>query len=93
MLIGDKGQSGGRRWEVAGFALGAFLDSPNVSRWEVVRFPESGLFTSPKVRRWVEIFAPRPFFSSPKVSRWVWSRFAMGTFLDPSGQSLDVAFS
>lgn len=51
MLIGDKGESGGRRWEVYGFGLG-------------------------------------PFSYSPKVSRWVWSRFAMGTFLDPSGQTL-----
>ncbi len=33
MLIGDKGESGGRRWEVAGFALGAFSDSPKVHRW------------------------------------------------------------
>lgn len=33
MLIGDKGQSGGRRWEVSGFALGAFSDSPKVRRW------------------------------------------------------------
>lgn len=24
--------------------------------------------------------------------RWVWSRFAMGTFLDPSGQSLGGDF-
>ncbi len=33
MLIGDKGQSGGRRWEVPGFAIVAFSGSPNVSRW------------------------------------------------------------
>lgn len=33
MLIGDKGQSGGRRWEVSGFGLGPFSDSPKVRRW------------------------------------------------------------
>ncbi len=75
MLIGDKGQSGGRRWEVSGFALGAFSDSPKVSRW-VLHFVLETFCSRrssghPRARRWVEIFAPRPFFSSPKVSRWV----------------------
>ncbi len=33
MLIGDKGQGGGRRWEVSGFGLGPFSASPKVRRW------------------------------------------------------------
>lgn len=111
MLIGDEGESGGRRWEVAGFALGAFSDSLKVRRWDTLILPQGHFAGSPRVSRWVEIFAPRPFFSSPKVSRWVvvgfpnsgfstsprvhrWvgSRFAMGTFLDPSGQTLGGKF-
>lgn len=79
MLIGDEGESGGRRLEVSRFALGAFSDSPLVRRLEVYGFPNSGFSYSPKVRRWVEIFAPRPFFSSPLVSRWV-MRFVLGAF-------------
>ena len=43
MLIGDKGESGGRRWEVAGFALGAFSDSPKVHRCDSADLP-SGHF-------------------------------------------------
>lgn len=44
MLIGDKGQSGGRRWEVSGFGLGPFSDSPKVSRWGGGKFCLKGIF-------------------------------------------------
>lgn len=54
MLIGDKGQSGGRRWEVSGFGLGPFSASPKVHRW-VVSFVMTAFFTSPKVSRWVGV--------------------------------------
>lgn len=61
MLIGDKGESGGRRGEVAGFALGAFSTGPRVRRLEV-GLPDSGFSTSPKVSRsWCCIFASGHF--------------------------------
>ena len=69
MLIGDKGESGGRRWEVYGFPNLGFSYSPKVSRWDTLILPQEHFAGSPRVSRWVEIFAPRPFFSSPKVSR------------------------
>lgn len=71
MLIGDKGQSGGRRWEVSGFGLGPFSDSSKVRRL-VVGFPDSGFSTGPRVSRWeVAGFALGAFSGSPKVHRWV----------------------
>lgn len=61
MLIGDKGLSGGRRWEVGGFALGAFSTGPRVRRLEV-GLPDSGFSTSPKVSRsWCCILASGHF--------------------------------
>ncbi len=57
MLIGDKGQCGGRRWEVSGFALGAFSDSPKVHRLVVAGFGLGPFSASPKVSRWVLHFS------------------------------------
>lgn len=52
MLIGDKGQSGGRRWEVSGFVITTFSDSPKVRRWEVVCLADSAIPTDPRASRW-----------------------------------------
>ena len=70
MLIGDKGQSGGRRWEVYGFPNLGFSYSPKVSRRVVVRFTDSVVLTGPRVRR-VEVpdFPKLGFSGSPKVRR------------------------
>ncbi len=44
MLIGDKGESGGRRWEVYGFPNLGFSYSPKVSRWGGGKFSQFGIF-------------------------------------------------
>lgn len=47
MLIGDKGESGGRRWEVVGFAPEPFSTSRKVSPRSVAgcsQIPQFGIF-------------------------------------------------
>lgn len=89
MLIGDKGQSGGRRWEVSGFGLGPFSDSPKVSRWEVYGFALGAFSTSLKVHRWeVSRFPDSGFVDSPRVRRWAGVRIPQfGIFGQSQGQT------
>lgn len=69
MLIGDRGQSGGRRWEVVGFGLGPFSTSPKARRW-VLHFCPRGIFGPlGSVARWR--FLPSGHFSPvPRSDAW-----------------------
>lgn len=83
-----------RRWEVSGFALGAFSDSPKVSRL-VLHFSQIGIFgVVPRSIAGCCILSLGHFAAGdPRVRRWV-MRFGESPFCirSSSGQSLGGDF-